>query len=70
MQNLLSPTAAVKAAPAIGKCIKLSAIHLDSGTQTRLEISDTTVAAYAERMAEGDKFLEAGIPHQRMRRDV
>lgn len=36
--------------------LKLDAIRLDAGTQTRAHIDDATVAEYAEAMARGDRF--------------
>ena len=36
--------------------LKLDAIRLDAGTQTRTHIDDATVAEYAEAMARGDRF--------------
>ncbi|MGO8928448.1 MAG: ParB/RepB/Spo0J family partition protein [Limisphaerales bacterium] len=36
--------------------LRLDAIRLDAGTQTRAHIDDATVAEYAEAMARGDRF--------------
>ncbi len=36
--------------------LKLDCIRLDTGTQTRARIDETTVAEYAEAMKRGDKF--------------
>jgi hypothetical protein len=41
--------------------INLTAINFDSATQTRFEIDDPTVNAYAEAMAAGEKFPPATL---------
>lgn len=49
------------------KTILISEIVRDAGTQTRMSISDETVAEYAERMAAGDKFPPVTVFHDSTR---